>query len=56
MRCSLGNLPNRGSVLPSDWLTGWAVWIAWADVVWAAVLGRVLKRRDACGDALRELI
>ena len=26
MRCSLGNFPNRGSVLASDWLTGWAVY------------------------------
>ena len=26
MRCSLGNLPNRSSVLASDWLTGCPVY------------------------------
>ena len=42
MRCSLGNFPNRSSVLASDWLTGWAVFIAWADVVWADNLMQVI--------------
>ena len=29
---------------------------AWGDVVWAGVLGRLLKRGDACRNALREVI